>query len=56
MVEQFRDFSLNHEDESTRAFGRALQALLEGERDPDRLLQGWGEDEPLLAALFRLLL
>ena len=55
-LEQFRDFSLQHEEESVQAFGNALQALLSGERDPDRLLSGWGEDNPLFAALFRLFL
>ena len=44
------------ENPVAQAFGRALQALLEGERDPERLLAGWGEEEPLLAALFRLFL
>jgi len=53
---QLRDAYLQSESEADRAFGRALQALLAGERDPERLLQGWGEDEPLLAAILRLLL
>ncbi len=48
--------NLQAEDATARALGRALATFLEGERDPERLLQGWGEGEPLLATLLRRIL
>jgi len=55
-LRQLAEANLQAESESTRAFGRGLQALLAGERDPERLLAGWGQDAPLLAAALRLAL
>jgi len=44
------------EGDILQALASAIQALLEGERDPDRLTAGWGEAEPLVARALRVLL